>query len=194
MLSAVLSRHLPRARDVCRPPFAERRCVPKLLLAGARICAARAPCRRPRCRRLCQWMRTARGVWLSAGRHRRSICVPPLRLSVRGRYQKAMLAHGARCGRLSGRRAVRQWRRGARRRLVASTRRGVDGGRMRRVATLCGRRRRARRPHAHRRSAPESCAPRAHRAARVGRRARAVCAPVVCIGRARCVGDWCRLT
>ena len=43
-----LSCHLPRASVVWQTPSAERRCVPMLSLADARVCAARAPGRQPR--------------------------------------------------------------------------------------------------------------------------------------------------
>ena len=46
------------------------------------------------------------------------------------------------------------------------------------MATLCGQRRRAQRPRAHRRNAPRSCKSRAHRTARVGCYAGDVCSPV----------------
>lgn len=48
LLSTVLSRHLPRASDAWRPSCAESRCVPMLLLADARVNAARQPHRQPR--------------------------------------------------------------------------------------------------------------------------------------------------
>ena len=48
LLSTVLSRHLPRARNAWRPSCAELRCVPMLLLADAHVDAARRPHRHPR--------------------------------------------------------------------------------------------------------------------------------------------------
>ena len=48
----VLSGHLPRASDAWRPPSADRICAPKLLLADARVCAARAPFRQARWRHM----------------------------------------------------------------------------------------------------------------------------------------------
>ena len=44
----VLSRHLPRASDAWRPSCADLKCVPMLLLADARVNAARQPHRQPR--------------------------------------------------------------------------------------------------------------------------------------------------
>ena len=125
-------------------------------------------------------MRTARDVWLSAGRLRAVVCGSPLPLTGTKRGHPLRHARWTTRQQRAGHRAGRQRRRGARRGRVAPLRWCVVEVAWRRVATLCGRRRRARRPRAHRRSAHVSCASCALRAAPVGRRARAVCAPVVC--------------
>ena len=86
---------------------------------------------------------------------------------------------------------------GAKRAASWMSRRGVSSGRVARrggLAALCARRQRARRAPAHWQSVHGSRAPRARRAARVGRRARDVGASVVCACRVAMVDGCCRPT